>query len=319
MAGVDLATGLRYFGAKEMEALTPTPQRSCELAAQALRWLASGEIEVPPKFGVHPHDFNVHAMPAYCKPLDVIGVKWVADFPLNRVKGVPTVSAVIILNDGQTGIPYAIMDGNWLTGVRTAAMTAVSLAECSHGASTMALIGTGLQARTHLSMIPIALPSLHTVRVVGRTLDAAEKFVESNPGVSSRLRVQAFGDIEEALHEADIVVTVTNEINNPILDPTMLHSGATVALVDNPAKEYATLRMADRVIVDDRAPFETPEGRQRFKRGVPRINSVIGHILLGTERGRTEPDQLVVIANLGNAALDVVFADEIYKKATAAT
>ena len=69
MALVDLATGLRYFGAKEMEALTPSPQRSCELAAQALRWLASGEIEVPPKLGVHPHDFNVHAMPAYCKPL----------------------------------------------------------------------------------------------------------------------------------------------------------------------------------------------------------------------------------------------------------
>jgi ornithine cyclodeaminase/alanine dehydrogenase len=319
MSGVDLATGLRYFGAKEMEALTPTPQRCCELAAQALRWLASGEIEVPPKLGVHPHDFNVHAMPAYCKPLDVIGVKWVADFPLNRVKGVPTVSAVIILNDGQTGIPYAIMDGNWLTGVRTAAMTTVSLAECSHGASTMALIGTGLQARTHLWMIPIALPSLHTVRVVGRTLDAAQKFVASNPVVSSRLHVEAYADMAEALHEADIVVTVTNEINNPILDPAMLHSGATVALVDNPAKEYATLRMADRVIVDDRAPFETPEGRQRFKRGVPRINSVIGHILTGTERGRTEPDQLVVIANLGNAALDIVFADEIYKKATAPT
>ncbi|MGH7716565.1 MAG: ornithine cyclodeaminase family protein [Vulcanimicrobiaceae bacterium] len=315
MAGVDLATGLRYFGAKEMETLTPTPQRSCELAAQALRWLASGEIEAPPKFGVHPHDCNVHAMPAYCKPLDVIGVKWVADFPLNRVKGVPTVSAVIILNDGQTGIPYAIMDGNWLTGIRTAAMTAVSLAACSHGASTMALIGTGLQARTHLSIVSIALPSLHTVRVVGRTLDAAEKFVASNPVVSSRLNVQAFADIDEALHEADVVVTVTNEINNPILDPAMLHSGATVALVDNPAKEYATLRMADRIIVDDRAPFESAEGKQRFKRGIPRINAVIGHVLLGTERGRTEPDQLVVIANLGNAALDIVFADEIYKKA----
>jgi len=315
MTGVDLASGLRYFSAKEVEALTPAPQRSLELAAQALRWLAAGEIEVPAKFGVHPHDCNVHAMPAYCKPLDVIAIKWVADFPLNRVKGVPTVSAMIILNDGQTGIPYAIMDGNWLTGIRTAAMTAVSLAACSHGASTMAMIGTGLQARTHLSMIPIALPSLHTVRIVGRTFDAAQRFVDSNPVLSSRLRVEAYADVAEALREADIVVTVTNEMNNPVLDPKLLHSGATVALVDNPAKEYALLRLADRIVVDDRAPFDTPEGHQRFKRGLPHITAVIGHVLLGTERGRTEPDQLVVIANLGNAALDVVFADEIYKRA----
>lgn len=318
ISGNGASTGPRFFSAQEMEALTPPPERSLELASQALRWLATGEIEVPAKVGVHPHGHTVYAMPAFCGPLDIVACKWIADFPLNTARGLPTISALMILSDAQTGIPYAIMDAAWLTGIRTAAMTGVSLAACASGVKTLALIGTGLEARTHLSLLPVALPTLKTIRVVGRTREAAEKFATMNRVNSARLTLEVADSVGAAVHGADAVVTVTNQVEYQLIDPKDLAIGATVVFVDNPAKEVATLHTADRIIVDDRAPFDRPDVKRRFRHGVPNIHAVIGHILNGDERGRTEPDQLVVIANLGNAALDVVFADDFFKRAHSA-
>ena len=315
IAGNGAPGSLRYFSAAEMEVLTPPPERSLELAAQALRWLAAGEIEAPAKTSVHPHGHSLYAMPAFCGPLDVAAIKWIADFPLNTARGLPTISAVLVLSDGQTGIPYAIMDAAWLTGIRTAAMTGVSLAACSSGVQTLAIIGTGLEARTHLAMLPIALPSLKRIRVAGRTREAAEKFAASNRVNSARLQLEVADSVTEAVHGAEAVVTVTNQLEYQLIEPKELAVGATVVFVDNPGKEAATLHTADRIIVDDRAPFEHADVRRRFRHGPPRIDAVIGHVLNGDERGRTEPDQLVVIANLGNAALDIVFADDFYKRA----
>lgn len=310
------SAGLRFFSAAEVEARAPAPQRCCELAAQALRWLAAGEIDAPAKFGVHPGGGrHVHAMPAYCRPLDVIALKWVADFPPNRERGLPTISALIVLSDGRTGIPYAVMDGNWITAIRTAAMTAVSLAACATRSQTLALIGTGLQARTHLQILPTALPSLRTIHLVGRTRAAAEAFVAAN---SAPLQVDIYDDISAAVRDAGVVVTVTNQMSRQLLEPQWLALGATVAFIDNPAKERAVLQAADRVVVDDRKPFETEDGRARFKNVDLRIDAEIGHILLGNAHGRTSPDELVAIANLGNAALDLVFADDFYKRISTA-
>ena len=315
MTGVEAESGLRFFGAEEIRALTPPPERCCELASQALRWLAAGEIEVPAKFGVHPRGGrHVHAMPAYCKPLEVIALKWVADFPSNRARGLPTISALILLNDGKTGVPYAVMDGNWITATRTAAMTAVSLAACASRSETLALVGTGLEARTHLQIVPAALPSLRKVHLVGRTRAAAEKFVAANP---TPLHVEIYDDVRSAVRAADVIVTVTNQMSEQLVEPEWLARGATIAFIDNPAKERAVLEAADRIVVDDRKPFETDDGRARFKNVKLRIDAEIGHVLLGNVPGRTSSEELVAIANLGNAALDVVFADDFYRRAVA--
>jgi ornithine cyclodeaminase/alanine dehydrogenase-like protein (mu-crystallin family) len=106
-------------------------------------------------------------------------------------------------------------------------------------------------------------------------------------------------------------------MSEELLEPQWLARGATVAFVDNPAKERAVLHAADRIVVDDRKPFETADGRARFKNVNVRIDAEIGSVLLGDAQGRTSPDELVAIANLGNAALDLVFADDFYKRIAA--
>ncbi|MBV8354824.1 MAG: ornithine cyclodeaminase family protein, partial [Candidatus Eremiobacteraeota bacterium] len=303
-----------WVGREKAEALTPSPLRCCELAAQALKWLASGETIVPAKSAIHPQSQrHLHVMPAYCKALEVAAIKWLGDYPENRARGLPTINAVIVLSDARTGIPLAVLDGNWITGIRTAAMTAVSLQACAARAQSLTLVGTGMQARTHLAIVPAALTSLREIHVVGRTPSRAQEFLSAHASERAGVRLEAAAGIEAAVRRSDVVITATNELEASLLDPAWLSSGATVALVDFPGKEPALLKRADRIIVDDRAPFATSAITGRFSGGAPRIDAEIGRVLLGEQQGRRTDEEVVVIANLGNAALDVVFAHAWYQ------
>jgi ornithine cyclodeaminase/alanine dehydrogenase len=82
---------------------------------------------MPPKPGVHPRpDAFIHAMPAFLEGMGAAGLKWVSGFPRNPERGLPYISGLFILNDADTGLPLAVMDCTWITGVRTGAATAVA-------------------------------------------------------------------------------------------------------------------------------------------------------------------------------------------------
>ena len=310
---------VRWLTRAEVEAVQIAPDRALRLAATALCALANGDAEVPPKFGVHPPGaVHVHAMPAYIRSLDLFGLKWLGEFPANRARGWPTINSLIVLNDAQTGIPLAIMDGNWITALRTAAVTAVALRACSRpGVEIVAMIGTGLEARTHLLMLPAAFPDLTTVRIAGRTRESAERFI-AGLGARSKPRLIASDSREAAVRGAPVVVTVTNATTTRLLEPEWLDPGVTVAVIDNAGKETGLLPSIDRMVVDDPAPFATEAVRAGYPAGVPRIDAQIGGVLLGAELGRTSPNERVLINSLGNAALDVVFGAEILNEAKAA-
>src|SRR5205085_909392 len=116
---------------------------------------SAGTYEMHPKIGVHPtttHPANfIHAMPAYLKTAGACGLKWVGGFAANPSRGLPNVTGVQVANDPDTGIPLAVMDCSHLTGLRTAAVSAVAARLCARpGAATLALAGCGFQGRMHL-------------------------------------------------------------------------------------------------------------------------------------------------------------------------
>lgn len=267
----------------------------------------------------------MHAMPAYAAPLDIAGIKWLSDYPGNSAMGLPTINSLIVLNSGATGQPYAIMDGNWITGLRTAAMTAVSLRPClADPLGSMTIVGTGLQARTHLVMIPAEFPELRAVRVVGRTQASAEAFIASLSenlsmrGVLDRVELIPTGDREAAVRAETAIVTVTNLPTTELIDPAWIVPGTTLAIVDNIGKETALLATPIRLIVEDRTPFESPAIAIRFNGPIPAIDAVVGKVLLGEEPGRTSPDEVVVLGSIGNASLDLIFANEVFQRAVKA-
>lgn len=298
-------------------ALPPVPERFACIR-DALVWIAEGRAEVPPKFGVHPPGArHAHAMPALLPDGRGLGIKWLADFPNNKAHGLPTVPGVIVLNDPANGMPLAIMDGTVVTAVRTAAVTAVALGVCARPTAPVAtIVGAGVEARSHLEILPHVLPSLVRIWVVGREAHSAERLcAEMAPRVGPALTPTA--NREEAVRDADVVVTVTTNTTTPLLEMEWLKAGVTVVVLDNGGKETSILYTVDRVLVDDRKPFGSPEVLGRYSSGVPPVAAEIGEVLLGRAPGRTGDRERILVLPLGIAACDIALAVPIYERAKA--
>src|SRR4030095_10873079 len=99
---------------------------------------------------------------------------------------------------------------------------------------------------------------------------------------------------QQAVEQADVVVTVTNAVKDPLLEPDWLKPGVTAVVLDNGGKETHILPMVDRIIVDDRRPFDSEEVRHRFPTGVPQLDAEIGEILTGKAVGRGNDQERVL-------------------------
>jgi alanine dehydrogenase len=303
---------IRFLSGPQIESVGLTAQDCVALIQRTLEQHSQGTLEMPPKSGVHPpKGRHVHAMSAFLPNPPALGLKWIADFPGNPSIGLPTLSAVIILNDPDTGVPLCIMDGGGITASRTAGMTAVSLLACARGdAETAAIVGTGVQAAAQARMLPIILPGLQKIFVAGSQPGKAARFCQDLG--SSKLHPAATR--KEAVERADIVVTVTNAVREPLLEAEWLRPGVTVSVLDNGGKEIRILPFVDRIFVDDRRPFASEEVQHRFPTGVPQLDAEIGEILSGRAVGRRNDRERILILNLGIGACDIAVAAEVYKR-----
>jgi len=311
-------TAVLWLSGAEVERLGVTPDEWIALAEHTLKWHAETSTEVPPKLGVHPPaGRHILAMPALVAPLGAVGMKWISDFPGNRPRGLPSISGLIILNDPATGFPRCVMDAGVVTAWRTAAVTGVAVRACArHPVETVGLIGTGAQARSHLAILWSALPRLRHMLIAGRDQAKAVAFCAAQQ--RQGMVLIPVGSPREAIVDSDVIVTLTSDLSTSLLEPEWVKLGATVIVLDNAAKETRMLAAADRVVVDDRAGFESEEGRRRFPSGFPKIDADIGEVLLGRKPGRTAPRERVLIVPLGIGALDIAGAVEVYQRAVTA-
>ena len=116
-----------YLSRADVEAVHLSMKEIIHLLEQAFLEKGHGRVEMPPKPGVHTMpDAFIHAMPAYIPSMRSAGIKWVSGYPDNFKRGLPYISGLMILNDVETGIPYAVMDCAWITAMRTGAASALS-------------------------------------------------------------------------------------------------------------------------------------------------------------------------------------------------
>ncbi len=281
-----------------MEEVIPAMER-------ALADFSSGRVVQPLRVmvPVAEHEGFLGLMPAYYAGA-ALGVKLVAFYPQNQ--GVPTHHATILLFKPETGEPLASMDGRLITEVRTAAVSAVATKYLARpDASVLAIIGSGVQARSHLEALRL-VRRFEDVRVWSPR--HAEDFARRFNGV------RAMASAEEAVRGADVVVTATTS-KTPVLNGEWLSPGAHINAVGAPRPDWRelddeVLRRA-RVYVDSReAALE--ESGDVIAAG--HIFAELGEVVTGAKPAREAAEEITLFKSLGLAVEDVATASLIYSK-----
>ncbi len=265
-------------------------------------------------------------MPAYAEGVEQAGVKIVSVFPGNAQKGKPVVPATMILLDGETGEVDALLDGTVLTQMRTAAISGAATELLARpDVSTAALFGTGGQAEAQLEAL-LTVRALKKVFVFDVVRERTEVFVERMAPLAARFGATlcAAASSDEAVEEAQVITAVTTS-PTPVFDGNRVAPGTHVNGVgayrpDMQELDVRLLERADRIFADsldavlaEAGDFLIPQAQGRF--APERIAGELGDLLLGRVPGRTSPEEITVMKTVGFAALDVVSAAAIVKKA----
>jgi thiomorpholine-carboxylate dehydrogenase len=244
-------------------------------------------------------------------PGEALGVKLVAFHPANAERGIPTHHALVALFAPETGRPLAVMDGTYLTEMRTAAVSAAATRRLARpGARVLAVLGSGVQARSHLELLPRVRPFAE-IRVWSRTAEHAAALVEEE-----RRRAAERGDrttrfswhpaAEEAARGADVVVTATSA-TEPVLRGAWLAPGAHVNAVGACVRTWRELDddvMRNVVYVDSRAAANVESGDVILSRC--EIYAEVGELFGGAVEPRAH--ETTVFKSLGLAVEDVAAA-----------
>ncbi len=184
----------------------------------------------------------------------ILAVKSLLLNPENTARGLKSIYALVVLHDSDTGIPLAVMDGGWVTAVRTAGLSAVAARRLANvDASVAAFIGCGVQAQSHLKIFADLFP-LKEIRAFGRGTENRDALCRSARNLG--LAAVASKTAQEAVHNADLIITSVSLSPDlkPFLDAQWLKPGAFVTMTDLAASWFAeSMPVFDRIIIDDHA------------------------------------------------------------------
>jgi ornithine cyclodeaminase len=292
-----------------------------EAVAAGLAELSAGTASIPPRVAaaVAENDGLLAAMPGYLPGQGVLGAKLVGVFPGNAGRGRPTHQAVVILFDPATGAPEALLDGTLLTAERTAAASAVATRHLADpAAEVLAILGTGVQARTHALTVTRVCPALTGVRIAGRSRAHAEALAEELGPLLS-VPVTAVATFADALAGAGVVCAATHS-PDPVVRWEWLSAGVHVNSVgfhvEGREVDAATVA-GSFVVVESRASAlaPVPAGANDLLWplrdgliGPEHIRAELGELVLGVAEGRSSPGQLTLYKSVGVAAEDLAAA-----------
>jgi alanine dehydrogenase len=289
----------------------------------ALRQFSSGGVEQPVRMVLPIGDQKVFGvMPAYVRVQGVVGAKLVSVFGTNAALNLPTHLATILLFSPNTGALVSVMDGRVITEMRTAAVSAVSARELARDdARTLAIIGSGAQARSHLEALERVF-ELEEIRVWSRTPDHQMAFITEMESTTDT-KIVGSNSAQEAVYHADLIVLATSSAE-PVIQNEWVASGAHVisvgACLPHQREMDPALIRRSRLFVDSRAAAlvqsgDVVMGIQQGHFAPSAILGELGEVLTGNIEGRRTPGDITIFKSLGLAVEDVVAADLAYRKA----
>ncbi len=309
---------LLYLSQADVEAVGVTMAEIIQALERMFHEKGAGQVEMPPKPGIHPGggDNFIHAMPAYIPALKSAGIKWVGGYPENYKRGLPYITGLLILNDPETGLPIAVMDCVWITGMRTGAATAVAAKYLARPDShTVGVLGCGVQGRTNVEALNVLFP-LKQVMAYDVNAGAARRYAAE---MEERfdLDVQVVGTPREAVTGCDLVVTAGPILKTPhaTIQPGWLDEGAFASLVDFDSYWHPdAMKEADKFCTDD-VPQLRHYQEVGYFQDIPPIYADLGELVTGQKPGRETDTERTMTANLGLALDDMATAPLIYERA----
>ena len=303
------------------------PMSECiELMADALSSLARGEVFQPLRTITRPPDAHglLGLMPAYrAGEQGAFGLKAICVFPENPAQGKDAHQGAVLLFSRETGELLALMNASEITAIRTAAVSAVATRLLAReDAENLAIIGAGVQARTHLTALACVRP-IKQALVACRNIEHAQQLAAEMQSKFS-FPIEPVRTNEEAVRGADVIVTATSSLE-PVINKDWISPGAHVNAIGthSPSSrevDSGTMGVA-RIFADRResALNEAGDYLLAAKEGVVTPASIlaeIGELLIGANSGRNSESEITLFKSLGLAIEDVACADYLFKKAT---
>ena len=286
-----------------------TIKDAIEADKKAFQLVVEGKCNAPLRTNIQApkYDGCFLFMPAYVEEMDTASLKIINIFPHNIDNGIPSSPAQVLLIDGKTGVVTAVLDGTYVTQLRTgaasgAAFDVLAKKECRIGA----LIGTGGQAATQLEAM-IAARKLEEVRVYDLNLERTQAFAArmQEELKDYGTKIVAVESSDAAIDDADLLITVTPS-SKPVFDGTKIKKGCTISCVG--AYQHHMQEMDPAILIPLEEGIITKED----------FTGDLGNVIKGELVGRENDEEIIVFETVGVATQDLVAAKEIYEKAQAA-
>lgn len=294
----------------------------------AFEYVVEGKCEVPLRTNISASKYDgcFLFMPAYVEEMDRASLKVVDIFPHNIEKGKPSAPAQVMLIDGTDGVVKAIMDGTYVTQLRTGAATGVAFKYLAReDAKIGALIGTGGQAATQLEAM-VAVRKLTEVRVFDLNYDRTKEFANTMQKelASYGTKIVPVKSSDAAIEDADLLVTVTPS-KKPVFDATKVKAGCTISCVgayqhDMQEMDPVILKRASKIYFDSQEAVLSESGDILIplEEGIiteKDFTGEIGNVSKGNLVGRENNEEIIVFETVGVAVQDLMTANMIYENA----
>jgi ornithine cyclodeaminase/alanine dehydrogenase-like protein (mu-crystallin family) len=302
------------------------PMRTCiDLMEETLIDLQNGELHQPLRTIVKPEGARdvMGLMPCYrTGQKRAYGLKAICVFPDNVKIGKDGHQGAVLLFSGTTGELQAVLNASAITAIRTAAVSGVATRVLARvDACDLAIIGAGVEARTHLEAIR-AVRELKRVRVVSRNEANAKRFADE-VGDTCGVAVEPLAHVEQAIKGADLIVTCTTS-SKPVIDRAWISEGAHINAVGAcfpAAREIDSATMAAARLFVDRRESTLKEAGDYLIAAAEgaiseqNIKAELGEVLSGTKAGRCSDNEITLFKSLGIAVEDLACAEYLFEQA----
>lgn len=303
-----------------------TMKDAIEADKECYRAFSEGRFVVPQRAVINGSHGNFLFMPAYSESMGAAGLKIVNIMPGNTAKGLPASIGQVLLIDGETGEVKALMDGTYITALRTAAASGAAFDLFGNtDASVGAMIGTGSQAMCQLEAMLTARP-LKEVRVAARDFEKTKAFAEAAKKelCDFSADIIACENTDDAVDGADLVTLVTVS-GTPVCSAEFFKPGCVISAVgaytyDMQELDPAVFKKCGKIYFDsvEAVLSESGDILRPLDEGVlskDQFTGDIGEYILGRIPGRESHEEIIVFENVGIGALDLYTAQKVYEKA----
>jgi alanine dehydrogenase len=307
---------------KEVQKILPLSQikKVINVVERAFFDFAKGESQMPPKMYLTFKEFDgdLRIMPSFSKNLLMAGTKIVNVHPQNPEKGLLSVMAVIVLNDPKTGMPLALMDGTWITVLRTGSASAVATKYLARkAAKTLGVVGAGFQAITQI----VAISKVKKLKEIV-VYDVKEEAIEKLSKILAKEKIKIKKGSLEEVCQKDILVTAT-PAREPIVKKEWIKPGTHINAIgaDAQGKEELDpeiLKLAKIVVDNFEQASHSGEINVPLAKGLIKKENIfgeLGEVVSGKKPGREKEEEITIFDSTGLAIQDLYTATLVYKEA----